>query len=129
MNYIFTFLGSALTFLGLDVIWIKFVAKPELEKIASGYLKTQPNTVAATLFYIIYLVGVLTFIIKLSNSPKQAAFIGFGIGLLAYVTYELTNMATLANWSWKMVILDTAWGGILTAVTSVVGYLIYAKLN
>ena len=92
-------------------------------------MKTQPNTVAATLFYIIYLVGVLTFIIKLSNSPKQAAMIGFGIGFLAYATYELTNMATLANWSWKMVILDTAWGGILTAVTSVVGYLIYAKLN
>ncbi|HMS31717.1 MAG TPA: DUF2177 family protein [Candidatus Saccharibacteria bacterium] len=129
MNYIFTFLGSALTFLGLDVIWIKFIAKPELEKIASGYLKIQPNTVAAVLFYVIYLAGVLTFTIKLSNSPKQAAFIGFGIGLLAYATYELTNMATLANWSWKMVILDTAWGGILTTIASVVGYLIYAKLD
>jgi uncharacterized membrane protein len=51
------------------------------------------------------------------------------LGLLAYATYELTNMATLANWSWKMVILDTAWGGILTTIASVVGYLIYAKLD
>lgn len=129
MNYLLTFIASIVTFLGLDAIWIKFIAKPELEKIASSYLKTSPNIMAAVLFYIIYLAGVLILTIKLSNSPKQAAMIGFGIGFLAYTTYELTNMATLANWSWKMVILDTAWGGILTSITSVVGYLIYTKLN
>jgi hypothetical protein len=54
---------------------------------------------------------------------------GLMLGVLAYSTYELTNMATLANWSWKMVILDTTWGGILTAITCFVGYRAYSKLN
>ena len=38
MKYILTFLASILTFLGLDAVWINFVAQPELTKIASGYL-------------------------------------------------------------------------------------------
>ena len=128
MNYILTFVASVLTFLGLDAVWIKFVAKPELDKIAGSYLKS-PNMLAAGLFYLMYLVGVMVFVLKLSNSPKQAGLIGFGIGFIAYATYELTNMATLANWSWKMVILDTTWGGILTAITAVAVYLVWVKVS
>lgn len=128
MNYILTFIASIVTFLGLDSIWIKFVAKPELDKIAGSYMKS-PNILAAVLFYIIYLSGVILFVVKFSGSPKQAALIGFGIGFISYATYELTNMSTLSNWSWKMVILDTLWGGILTAITSVVIYLLWAKLK
>jgi uncharacterized membrane protein len=128
MRYILTFVASVVTFLGLDVIWIKFVAKPELEKIASGYLKT-PNIVAAGIFYILYLVLALSFTIKFSGSSKQALAIGLGLGILAYATYEFTNMATLSNWSWKMVILDTAWGGILTAITCFVGYRVYSAIS
>ena len=128
MNYILTFLASVVTFIGLDSIWIKFVAKPELDKIASSYMKS-PNILAAVLFYIIYLGGAILFVLKFSDSPQKAELIGLGLGLLSYATYELTNMSTLANWSWKMVILDTAWGGILTAITSTVAYLVWIKLR
>ena len=129
MKYILTFLASILTFLGLDAVWIKFVAQPELTKIASGYLAAQPNLAAAIIFYLIYIIGVLFISLKFSNSPKAAAVNGLMLGVLAYSTYELTNMATLANWSWKMVILDTTWGGILTAITCFVGYRVYSKLS
>jgi uncharacterized membrane protein len=128
MNYILTFLGSVLTFLGLDAIWIKFVAKPELDKIAGSYMKS-PNVIAAGLFYIIYIGAVTIVALKFSNSPKEAAVFGFFLGFVSYATYELTNMSTLANWTWKMVILDTLWGGILTAAVSAVTYLIWAKLS
>lgn len=127
MKYILTFVASVLTFLGLDAVWIKFVAQPELTKIASGYLAPQPNLAAAIIFYLIYIIGVLFISLKFSNNPKSAAVNGLMLGALAYSTYELTNMATLTNWSWKMVILDTTWGGILTAVTCFVGYTIWSK--
>ena len=129
MKYILTFVSSILTFLGLDAVWIKFVAQPELTKIASGYLAPQPNLAAAIIFYLIYIIGVLFVSLKFSNNPKAAAVNGLMLGVLAYSTYELTNMATLANWSWKMVILDTTWGGILTAITCFVGYRVYSKLS
>lgn len=129
MKCILTFLASILTFLGLDAVWINFVAQPELTKIASGYLAAQPNLAAAIIFYLIYIIGVLFISLKFSNNPKAAAVNGLMLGVLAYSTYELTNMATLANWSWKMVILDTTWGGILTAITCFVGYRAYSKLN
>ena len=163
MKYILTFLASILTFLGLDAVWIKFVAQPELTKIASGYLAAQPNLAAAIIFYLIYIIGVLFISLKFSDNPKAAAVNGLILGVLAYLrppqnllpfkaiqpsatatqaltrgallglvaygTYELTNMATLANWSWKMVILDTTWGGILTAITCFVGYRVYSKLS
>ncbi len=128
MNYFLTFLGSAVVFLGLDSIWIKFVAKPELDKIAGEYMKA-PNILAAVLFYIIYLSGILIFAVKFSDSIKHAGMIGLGLGVLAYATYEFTNMSTLSGWSWKMVALDTAWGGILTSITCMVGYIIWAKFK
>ena len=102
MQYILTFLASAVTFLGLDFFWIKFVAKPELDKIASSYLAEKPNL---------------------------AASLGFLVGLIAYGTYEFTNMSTLSNWSWKMVVLDTLWGGFLTAVVCLVGFVVYSRLS
>ena len=129
MKYILTFLASILTFLGLDAVWINFVAQPELTKIASGYLAPQPNLAAAIIFYLIYIIGVLFVSLKFSNNPKAAAVNGLMLGAMAYSTYELTNMATLANWSWKMGILDTTWGGILTAITCFVGYRVYSKLS
>ena len=43
-------------------------------------------------------------------------------GLLAYVTYELTNLATLKGWSTQIALIDVAWGAALSGVTGAVGY-------
>ncbi|MBP7769469.1 DUF2177 family protein [Candidatus Saccharibacteria bacterium] len=129
MQYILTFLASAVTFLGLDFFWIKFVAKPELDKIASSYLAEKPNLAAVAVFYVFYLVAVIFLVIKFSVDAKGAASLGFLVGLIAYGTYEFTNMSTLSNWSWKMVVLDTLWGGFLTAVVCLVGFVVYSRLS
>ena len=41
----------------------------------------------------------------------------FLLGISIYGVYELTNYTTLMDWSLKMVLLDTLWGGILFAST------------
>ena len=49
-------------------------------------------------------------------------------GLVAYGTYNLTNMATVKGWSYKVVYVDMLWGGMLTAFSSYFGILIAKKL-
>ena len=41
----------------------------------------------------------------------------FLLGISIYGVYELTNYTTFVDWSLKMVLLDTLWGGILFAST------------
>jgi len=43
------------------------------------------------------------------------------LGLMAYGTYDLTNMATLKPWSWKLVGIDMAWGTIVTTLSALAG--------
>jgi uncharacterized membrane protein len=43
------------------------------------------------------------------------------LGFLCYGTYEMTNYATLAAWSWQQVAVDLAWGTVLTGVSAWVG--------
>ena len=79
---------------------------------------------AAVLFYIIYMIGVALIILKpaLSNdSISQALWTGVVFGVVAYGTYNLTNMATVKNWSASIVWIDMLWGGFLTGFSSAVG--------
>lgn len=79
----------------------------------------QMNIYAAMLCYIVLVYGLYYFIIK-DKRPLIDAFI---FGIVIYAVYELTTMALLKNWSWKTVVLDTLWGGILFTITT---YLVYA---
>ncbi len=79
----------------------------------------QINIYAAILCYIALVYGLYYFIIK-DKRPLIDAFI---FGIVVYAVYELTTMALLKNWSWKTVVLDTLWGGILFTITT---YLVYA---
>ena len=44
------------------------------------------------------------------------------IGLLAYGTYDMTNLATLKGWSLQVSLVDMAWGAFLSATASAAGY-------
>ena len=73
---------------------------------------------AAVLFYILYVFGLAVVIIDPAlNSEIGSKYFykSFVFGLVAYGTYNLTNMATIKGWSPQVVIVDMLWGGILTA--------------
>ncbi|MNX10903.1 hypothetical protein D3C86_406540 [compost metagenome] len=52
--------------------------------------------------------------------------LGYGatLGFIAYATYDLTNLATLKNWSRTVVVIDMAWGTVVTAAASTVAYFV-----
>ena len=54
----------------------------------------------------------------------QGALLGF----FCYMTYDLTNYATLKVWSLKVTVLDMIWGTFLTGSAAAVGAFVTAKL-
>ena len=116
----------------LDFVWLGFVAKKLYYSEMGSILLEKPNMPAALLFYVIYVVGVVLFVVNpaLQNNSWQHA-LGYGalFGLVAYATYDLTNLATLKGFSSKIVVIDLAWGMALTAVVSLGAYAIVKALS
>jgi uncharacterized membrane protein len=56
------------------------------------------------------------------GSGRWLTALGLGalLGLMAYATYDLTNQATLKDWSWTVTIADLCWGTFVTAVAAAV---------
>jgi uncharacterized membrane protein len=53
---------------------------------------------------------------------------GLVLGVVSYGTYDLTNQATLRLWATRLTLIDMSWGGGLTALAAVVGFLAARKL-
>lgn len=45
------------------------------------------------------------------------------VGLVAYATYDLSNMATLKSWNWGLSPTVTVWGIFLSAAAGGAAYL------
>ena len=121
---------TSLVFLVIDVIWLSFATKSFYRPLIGSLLTDKPVIWAAALFYILYVVGISIVVIQPcihDSSIVKSIYIGFVFGLVAYGTYNLTNMAVLKGWSPTVVFVDTFWGGSLTALSAGTG--IFCKKN
>jgi uncharacterized membrane protein len=50
-------------------------------------------------------------------------------GFFCYMTYDLTNHATLKTWSVKVTVLDIIWGTVLTGSAATVGWWITTLIH
>lgn len=110
-------------FLGIDAIWLGLVA-PAFYRSQIGHLMAgSANLLAAGIFYLLYIFGLVFFVVEpgvRGHTLKQAAVRGALFGLVTYGTYDLTNHATLRDWSLMMTVVDMAWGTILCAAVALV---------
>ena len=97
------YLGAAAAMLVLDAIWLT-LAVPRLYQPQIGHLlAAQPNLGIAAVFYLFYIVGIVVFAVlpaQTVGSWLTALGLGALLGLVAYGTYDFTNMATLRDWRW-----------------------------
>jgi len=122
---------AALIFLVIDVIWLSFAVKSFYRPNLGDLLVDKPVMWAATLFYLVYVLGLAIVIIEPALDANKSFMLivrAFFFGLVAYGTYNLTNMATVKGWSSKVVLVDMFWGGFLTAFSSYFAILIAKKL-
>ena len=76
---------------------------------------------AALLCYIALAFGINYFILRENKSLLDA----FLLGIVIYAVYETTSKALLKKWSYKIVVMDTLWGGILFTLTTFIMRKIY----
>ena len=95
-------------------------------------LAAEPRLPAAVAFYLLYAAGVTIFVgaPALSRGKwSDATVFGALFGLFCYMTYDLTNQATLRNWSMRLTLADIVWGMFLTAASGTVAFLITRTLS
>lgn len=119
-------------FFAIDMIWLGLVAKDFYRNQIGFLLKPDVNWVAAILFYLLFIGGLILFVIEpamTKNSLVHALVFGALFGLITYATYDLTNLATMKDWPLLVTIVDLIWGSVLASSVSVITYLIATKLG
>jgi len=123
--------GTALVFFGIDFLWLTVLGIGFYRAEIGDLLLEQPNLVPAGLFYLFYVAGLVGFAILPAlnaGSWVWALLAGVALGLLAYGTYDMTNLSTLKGWSLQISLIDLAWGGFLSGISALAGYWV-AKLT
>lgn len=117
--------GTLAAFLALDALWLGVVARGFYARQLGEMLRGDPNWTAAGIFYLIYVVGIVVLAVLPGlevRSPGRALGLGALLGLVAYGAYDLTNLATLKGFPVRMVMVDLAWGTVLTGLVAWAGY-------
>ena len=118
---IILYLITLAVFFVIDMIWLGAVAKGFYRKHLGDLLTPKVNWGAALLFYLLFIAGLLIFAVRpalAQGAPLQALLLGALFGLIAYATYDLTNLATLKDWPVVVTVVDLAWGTTLGGLVS-----------
>jgi uncharacterized membrane protein len=115
------FAVTAVVFLILDAIWLGVISRSLYQREIGALLLAKPKFGAAAVFYVIYIVGLVYFCVVpgvVEQSALRGLLNGAVFGIVAYATYDLTNLATLKGWSTTLVFVDVAWGAVASAAAS-----------
>ena len=118
--------------LAIDMVWLGLVARNFYGKQLGFLMKVNVNWVAAIIFYLIFVAGLLIFVISPAlqkESLMSAALMGALFGLVTYATYDLTNLATVKDWPLLVTIVDLIWGTVLATLVSTLTYVAATKLG
>ena len=116
--------GTLIVMVGLDLLWLGFVAKPMYQQGIGHLMADQTNVPVAMLFYALFGLGLVVFAVLPSGpAPGWGKTVGMAalFGFLAYATYDLTNLATLKQWPVGLSLVDMAWGTCVSAASAAGG--------
>ena len=119
-------------FIAIDAIWLGLVAKNFYRDQIGILMKSEINWAAAVVFYLLFVVGLVLFVVAPAIEKKSwmhALLFGALFGLITYATYDLSNLATLKNWPILVTIVDLAWGATLAASVATATYFIARRVG
>jgi uncharacterized membrane protein len=109
----------------LDLLWIGVLMKSfyfsRIGFLLSGAIRPTP----AVLFYLLFVAGIFYLAVVPAHavgSLHKALLSAALLGVVAYGTYDLTNMATIAQWPLAVTVIDIAWGAVISALTAAAAY-------
>jgi len=117
------FAFGAIVMLVLDYIWLsKLMDNFYLNQLEPILIledgRISPRMSGAVAVYLTMLIGILYFGFRKSESTSIHPILNTALlGLFCFAVYDLTNYATLKDWSASIIVADILWGGILFGTT------------
>jgi uncharacterized membrane protein len=119
-------------FLAIDMVWLLVISKDLYAKELGYLMAPNVNLISALIFYLIFIVGLVVFVIQpalTSKSIKDLVIKAVLFGLVTYATYDLTNLATIKDWPLLITIIDLIWGMTVSTLVAVATFKISEKLK
>jgi len=123
-DFLVLYILALLVFAVIDFFWLGFAARKLYRSQIGFLLKDNFDFKAAVIFYLLYILGLVFFVINRATSWQSALFPGLFFGLITYATYDLTNQATIKDWPLKVTLIDLVWGSFIAGATSLITFLI-----
>lgn len=123
--YLKLYFAILVAFFAIDMVWLGLVAQAFYRKYLGYLLAPNTNWVAAIIFYLLFILGILMFVVLPgleSGSLKTTLLRAALFGLITYATYDLTNLATIRDWPLLLTVVDILWGIVLSVAVSAVGF-------
>ncbi len=131
-KYLIAYVAVLVAFVGIDMVWLMGVARSTYVAEMGSLLRKQPNLLAAVMFYLLYTAGILLFAVRPAvdaSSVMMALWLGAALGLVAYGTYDLTNLSVMEGYGVKIAVIDLAWGTLVTALAAMIGAQVLKALS
>ena len=125
LKYVLAYGATAIAFCALDFAWLTVVAPKFYQAQVGALLLEKPNLLPALAFYVLYVAGLLVFCVGPALETAawtRALVMGALFGLVAYATYDLSNLATLKGWTTSLSMVDMCWGAVASALACTCGY-------
>ena len=123
--YATAYAATALIFFALDFAWLAIATERLYRPMIGSLLAPEPSLAIAGMFYVFYVVGLVVFaVMPAVNAGSWIMALGLGalLGLIAYGTYDITNLSTLRDWPVMVTVIDIAWGTFVSATAALAGY-------
>lgn len=131
MKVLVQYLIVLVVFFAVDLVWLGVIAKDLYAKHLGHLMAKSVNWPAALIFYLIFILGLLVFVIQpalVEGSLLKALGMAALFGLVTYATYDLTNLATLRDWPILITVIDLTWGTALSTLVTLISVLILKQL-
>ncbi|WP_297493788.1 DUF2177 family protein [Acidocella sp.] len=123
-SYFLAYIITGGIFAVMDAVWLSLMAgrlyKPVLHEILAPKVQAAP----AIIFYLLYILGLVIFAVApglAAGRWSAALWRGALFGLFTYMTYDLTNQATMRVWATSITAADIGWGMAASATAATLG--------
>ena len=125
MSALIAYVAVLIVFGAIDAVWLTTMGPVLYRPVLGDILEPSLRVAPAIAFYLMFPIGVVVFAVVpglRAQAPMTAATLALLFGAMAYGTYDLTNYATLRNWTLQITVIDIGYGALASSIAGTAGY-------
>ncbi len=115
-----------------DAVMIPMVMRPLFKSALGAAMLDELRLGPAALFYFIHIAGLVHFAGRpfVRGGDARGAFLnGAVLGLVSYSCYEMTSWTIMRDWQTGLVVIDMAWGTLISGTAAWAGAIAMGTLR